>query len=121
MIQKILIASGILILGIILITQTQTITGLSTSEIENSVIIDVRTFQEHFEERIPNSILMPYDNIENLIGNQVQDKNKEIFVYCRSGRRSSIAKQKLESIGYTNVIDLGGIIDWSGPTISGAN
>ena len=94
-------------------------TGMTTLNTEDYVIIDVRTYPEHIESRIPDSILMPYDNIENMISNQEIEKDETIVVYCRSGRRSSIAKEKLVSMGYTNVIDIGGIVDWNGPTVSG--
>ena len=94
-------------------------TGMTTLNTEDYVIIDVRTYPEYIESRIPESILMPYDNIENMILNQEIDKDETIVVYCRTGRRSSIAKEKLVSMGYTNVIDIGGIVDWNGPTISG--
>ena len=98
---------------------TNNITGFVVRETENPIVIDVRTLPEFLEERIPDSILMPYDTIMFNIEEVVPDKDIEIIIYCRTGRRSSIAKETLRSMGYTNVKDIGGIIDWTGPTTSG--
>lgn len=76
------------------------------------ILLDVRTEEEHKIQRIPNSILVPVDNIENEIKDKVNDKNVTIFVYCRSGRRSNLAVETLNKLGYTDVFDLGGIVDW---------
>lgn len=75
------------------------------------IIIDVRTEEEFLKNRIPKAINIPLEEIEN-IENRISNKNKKIFVYCQSGRRSKIACNFLETIGYTNIYDLGGINDW---------
>lgn len=76
------------------------------------ILLDVRTTEEHKEIRIPGSILIPHDNIRNEAVSKLNDKDAIIIVYCRSGRRSKIASLELINMGYKNVYDLGGIIDW---------
>lgn len=75
------------------------------------VILDVRDQSEYDEGHIPDAILIPYTEIENR-AEELPDKNQLILVYCRSGRRSAIAAASLVDMGYTNVKDFGGIIDW---------
>lgn len=84
------------------------------------ILLDVRTIEEHNELRIPDSLLIPYDAIEQKSSELLPDKDATILVYCRSGRRSVIAAESLVKLGYTNVRNLGGIIDWPYETISGA-
>lgn len=80
---------------------------------ENDIyIIDVREEDELIEGYIENSILIPLDSLANNINSVVTDKNSKILVYCRSGRRSAIAAEILSNLGYSNIIDIGGIIDW---------
>ena len=76
------------------------------------VIIDARTQEEYNEGHIPESILIPYDEIADRAENELTDKNQLILVYCRSGRRSKLAADELVKLGYTNVKEFGGIIDW---------
>lgn len=83
------------------------------------ILLDVRTQEEHIEKRIPDSMLIPLDVIEQEAPAKLEDKNTTIFVYCRSGRRSAIAAELLANMGYTNVYDLGGINDWTYETITG--
>lgn len=83
------------------------------------VLLDVRTAEEYAEKRIPNSQLLPYDEIFNRESELPADKNTPIIVYCRTGRRSEIAAQSLLKLGFTAVYDLGGIQDWPYETISG--
>ena len=75
------------------------------------LIIDVRTEAEWNEGRIEGAILIPYDVIGEKIGTTAKDKSKRIYVYCRSGRRSKIAKQALEKLRYKNVVNLGSLED----------
>ena len=84
------------------------------------VLVDVRTPAEYAEKRISNSLLIPVDDIEKLAPGKLPKKDAAIFVYCRSGRRSQAAAQKLLQMGYTNVVDFGGINDWPYATVSGA-
>lgn len=76
------------------------------------IILDVREQDEFDEGHIPGAILIPYTEIENKAEEILPDKDKLILVYCRSGRRSKIAAESLVSLGYTNIKEFGGIIDW---------
>ena len=79
---------------------------------EEHIILDTREQNEFDEGHIPGAILIPYTEIENKAEEMLPDKDKLILVYCRSGRRSKIAAESLAKIGYTNVKEFGGIIDW---------
>lgn len=79
---------------------------------QDCVILDVRTPEEYNEGHIPNAVLIPDYNISQLAPQQLPDKDKLILVYCRSGNRSKKATELLLKMGYTNVKDFGGIIDW---------
>ena len=79
---------------------------------EVCIILDVREQDEYDEGHIANAILIPYGEIENRAERIIPDKDKLILVYCRSGRRSRIAAESLAKLGYTNIKDFGGIIDW---------
>ena len=74
---------------------------------EKTVVIDVRSEQEYKTGHLKNSINIPYGEIKNKIADHVRGKNEKIIVYCRSGRRSGIAKKTLDEMGYTNVINAG--------------
>lgn len=77
------------------------------------VLLDVREQDEFDEGHIPGAMLLPYTRIEDLALKMLPDKEKLILVYCRSGRRSKIASESLVNLGYTNVKEFGGIIDWT--------
>lgn len=79
---------------------------------ENVIILDVRTQEEYNEGHIKDAILLPDTEITNKAYEVLKDKDAKILVYCRSGRRSAQASKKLINMGYTNVYDFGGIIDW---------
>ncbi len=79
---------------------------------EFSVILDVRTKAEYDEGHIPGAVLLPDNEISELAPTVLPDKDAVILVYCRSGRRSEAASKKLIELGYTNILDFGGIIDW---------
>ena len=76
------------------------------------IIIDARTQSEFDEGHIPGAILIPEYEIAERAESELSDKNQLILVYCRSGRRSKIAAEELVKLGYTNVKEFGGIIDW---------
>lgn len=80
---------------------------------EKLIIVDVRTKEEYDGGHIPNSLLIPYDEIEKKAPALLKDKNAAIIVYCRTGRRSEIAAKALLGMGYTNVADMGGINTWT--------
>ena len=75
-------------------------------------IIDARTQEEYDEGHIPGAILIPEYEITDRAEKELPDKDQLILVYCRSGRRSKIAAEELVKLGYTNVKEFGGIIDW---------
>ncbi len=76
------------------------------------IIIDARTTEEFNEGHIENAILIPEYEIAERAEKELPDKAALILVYCRSGRRSKIASEELVKLGYTNVKEFGGIIDW---------
>lgn len=81
------------------------------------VIIDARTQEEFDAGHIPGAVLIPEYEIADRAESELTDKNQLILVYCRSGRRSKIASQALVDLGYTNVKEFGGIIDWEYETV----
>ena len=76
------------------------------------IIIDAREQDEYDQGHIPGAILIPYGEIADRAEKELPDKDQLILVYCRSGRRSKIAAEELVKLGYTNVKEFGGIIDW---------
>ena len=81
------------------------------------IIIDARTDEEFAEGHIENAILIPEYEIKDRAEKELPDKQQLILVYCRSGRRSKIASEELVKLGYTNVKEFGGIIDWPYETV----
>lgn len=79
---------------------------------DNYVILDVRTDEEYSEGHIPGAMLIPDYEIEDKVESMLKDKEQLILVYCRSGNRSKGASEALAKLGYTNVVEFGGIIDW---------
>lgn len=82
------------------------------------VILDVRTRSEYDAGHIPGAICIPNESIGTDPIPDLPDKDKIILVYCRSGRRSKEAAQKLADMGYTDIIEFGGIIDWPGEVVT---
>ena len=81
------------------------------------IILDAREQYEYDEGHIPGAILIPYGEIADRAEKELPDKDQLILVYCRSGRRSKIAAEELVKLGYTNVKEFGGIIDWEYETV----
>ena len=79
---------------------------------EGYIILDVRTQEEYGQGHIPGAILIPNTEIEAKAEELLTDKDQLILVYCRSGRRSKLAAEALVELGYTNIKEFGGIIDW---------
>lgn len=79
---------------------------------EGYIILDVRTQEEYDEGHIPGAIVISHEEIAEKAEGVLTDKNQLILVYCRSGRRSKIAAEALVELGYTNIKEFGGIIDW---------
>lgn len=84
---------------------------------EDYVILDVREADEYAQGHIEGAVLLPYEDVPNKAEVVLHDKEQLILVYCRSGRRSKIAAQSLADMGYTNVKEFGGIIDWPYETV----
>ena len=82
------------------------------------IILDVRTQEEFDQGHIPGAILIPDTQIEARAEDVLTDKDQLILVYCRSGRRSKLAAQKLCESGYTNIIEFGGINTWQGEIVT---
>ena len=76
------------------------------------IILDVRTQEEYDQGHIPGAILIPDTEIKAKAEDVLTDKEQMILVYCRSGRRSKLAAETLVELGYTNIKEFGGIIDW---------
>ena len=81
---------------------------------QNYILLDVRTAEEYAEGHIPGAINIPNEDISDKRIKELPDKGQLIMVYCRTGRRSKEAAEKLAKLGYVNVIEIGGIEDWKG-------
>ena len=79
---------------------------------EGYIILDVRTQEEYDQGHISGAIVISYEEIEEKAEDVLMDKDQLILVYCRSGRRSKLAAEALAELGYTNIKEFGGIIDW---------
>ena len=79
---------------------------------EGYIILDVRTQEEYDQGHIPGAIMISHEEIAEKAEGVLTDKDQMILVYCRSGRRSKIAAEALVELGYTNIKEFGGIIDW---------
>jgi len=83
-------------------------------EESGNIILDVRRPDEFAAGHIPNAINVPNETIGTAEIPELPDKDQLIMVYCRSGRRSKEAAEKLAKLGYTNIVEFGGILDWTG-------
>ena len=81
------------------------------------IILDVRRADEFAAGHIPNAVNVANEDIGTADIAQLPDKDQLIMVYCRSGRRSKEAAEKLTALGYTNIVEFGGILDWTGDTV----
>ena len=79
---------------------------------EGYIILDTRTQAEYDEGHIPGAIVIPHDEITDRAEEELPHKDQLLLVYCRSGRRSKLAAEALVELGYTNIKEFGGIIDW---------
>ena len=79
---------------------------------EGYIILDARTQEEYDEGHIPGAIVISHEEITEKAEEVLTDKDQLILVYCRSGRRSKLAAEALVELGYTNIKEFGGIIDW---------
>ena len=85
------------------------------------LILDVRTAEEYIQKHIPGAINVPNEIIGTEDIPELPDKEQLILVYCRSGNRSKQASEKLVKLGYTNVVEFGGINGWTGETVTGVS
>jgi phage shock protein E len=92
-------------------TAVETNRGAASLAAAQPLVIDVRSQREYDTGHIQGAVLIPHTQIGDRIAETAPDKSQPIYVYCRSGRRSGIAKRTLEQMGYTNVENLGGIKD----------
>ena len=99
------------------VTMEEAVTMMA--EEENYILLDVRTREEYADKHIPGAVCVPNETIGSEDIPELPDKEQLILVYCRSGNRSKQASAKLVELGYTNVVEFGGINDWTGETVSG--
>jgi putative phage shock protein E len=123
--KKILILAVSLFLAGCMVTKTSETSGsyktISSTEAQqmieenkDALILDVRTAAEYESGHIPNAVNLSNEDIQAGKVDSLKDKSQLIMVYCRSGNRSRQAAQKLAELGYTNVVDFGGIQSWQG-------
>ena len=98
------------------ITMTEAVEMMEKEE--NYIILDVRTEQEFAAGHIPGAVLLPNETIGTKEIPQLSDKDQLIMVYCRSGNRSKQASGKLAELGYTNIVEFGGINSWPGEIVT---
>ncbi len=84
----------------------------------DEIVLDVRTPEGYAQAHIPEAINVPNEEIGDTQPPALPDKDQLILVYCRSGNRSKQAAQKLADLGYTNIVEFGGIRDWQGETVA---
>jgi len=80
--------------------------------LEEFVLLDARTEEEFSEGHIPGAIVIPHDEIFERAEAEIPEKDVPVFVYCRSGNRSKTASKALFDLGYSEIYEFGGIIDW---------
>ncbi len=79
---------------------------------EDFNLIDVREMKEYKESHLKGSKLIPLDEIEKKIEKEIPNKDEKLLLYCRSGKRSQFACKVLDKLGYNNIYNIGGIMDW---------
>lgn len=101
-------------------TTYKQISSIEAQEIINTqtdyIVLDVRTKQEYEDVHIKGAINIPNESIDESVSDLLPDKEQMILVYCRSGNRSKQASEKLVNLGYTNIVEFGGINSWEGET-----
>ena len=85
----------------------------------NYIIVDVRTPEEYNKKHIPNAVLLPIDDIKKgNVSDVLPDKNQTLLIYCWTGRRAEDSAALLADMGYENVYEFGGLVDWTGEIIN---
>lgn len=110
--QHVLDRDGMVNEGYVQITQEEARKRMAGGE--DYILLDVRTQAEYAEGHIPGAICVPNETIGSEPPTELPDRQQTILVYCRSGRRSKEAAQKLADMGYRQVLEFGGIVDWTG-------
>ncbi len=85
---------------------------------DGHIVVDVRRQDEYDSGHIPGAVCIPNESIGNEPPAELSDPDQVILIYCRTGRRSKEAAQKLADLGYTNIYEFGGIVDWTGEVIT---
>ena len=88
---------------------------------DGHIIVDVRRQDEFAAGHIPDAVCIPNETIDKMKPAELPDTEQIILIYCRSGNRSKQAAQKLADMGYTNIYEFGGIIDWTGEVVTEDN
>ncbi|MEF9989544.1 MAG: rhodanese-like domain-containing protein [Christensenellaceae bacterium] len=88
---------------------------------DGAIVVDVRTQEEYDQSHIDGAILIPNETISDTPPELLPDKNAQILVYCKTGRRSAQAAKKLYDLDYKNVFDFGGIVEWPYGTVKTEN
>jgi len=101
--------------GINKVTHQQAIEAMNQDA--SIVLVDVRTVAEFNTGHVAGAINIPIDDLAISFESQVSDKNTRLFIICRSGNRSAQASEQLKKMGYTNITDIGGIMNWPHPLI----
>ena len=86
---------------------------------DGHLVVDVRRFDEYRSGHIPGAICIPNESIDRERPEELADPEQILLIYCRSGRRSKEASEKLAALGFSNVYEFGGILDWTGETVPG--
>ena len=125
---KVIVAGGIFLLLIVLyflfgsgnnyksLSQAEAVKVMDSNP--DCLIVDVRTQTEYKGGHIPGAICVPLDQIQAGNVDALPDKSQTLLIYCYAGRRSVEAAKALAAMGYTNAYEFGGIVDWSGDTIT---
>ena len=106
-------------MGFTLISQEEAVHKMNVDD--GHIIVDVRGRKEYAQGHIPGAICIPVETIGNAPPEELPDFTQIILVYCRSGRRSRMAAEKLASMGYARVYDFGGIMTWKGDIVKEDN
>ena len=97
------------------LTHQQAIEAMNQDD--SIVLVDVRTVEEYNTGYVAGAINVPIDDIASTFESQISDKDTRLFIICRSGNRSALASEQLKKMGYTNITDIGGIINWPQPLV----
>lgn len=115
----------LVVLAVVLMQMARQGSGAQSSRVEPSqlletdvVVVDVRSPEEYAQGHIPGAINIPVETLGSEAPPELPDPDQRIYVYCRTGRRSGAAAQALAGLGYTNVVDFGGIGNWTGELVT---